>query len=52
MNKLVCLFTNVKFRRIHNKFQDEMESWLCEATAEKNVIVPADKTRNMYKMNT
>ena len=51
MKKLVSLFTNVKFRRTHsNKFQDELESWLSETTAEKKIIVPADKTRNLYKM--
>ena len=51
MDKLVTLFSNLKFRRNHNnKFQEELESWLSEVTSEKKVIIPADKTRNMYQM--
>ena len=50
-NKLMNLFTNVSFRRTHNEFQLEMEEWLSNITAEKKVIVAADKTRNYYQLS-
>ena len=51
-NKLMNLITNVSFRRTqNNKFQIEMEEWLSNITAEKKVIVAADKTRNYYQLS-
>ena len=50
-NDLMELVRNVKFRRVHNKFQSELRKDVQRIRNSTNVIVAADKTANFYEMS-
>ena len=46
----MLMIKNIDFRNVHNKFQEKLKYDITEIRSSKKVIVPADKTRNLYKM--
>ena len=51
---LMLMIKNIDFRQIdldvHNKFQENLKHGITETRNPNKVIVPADETRNLYKM--
>ena len=45
------LVNNIEFKPIHNSFQNKMKDDLREINSSGKVIVSADKSTNLYKMN-
>ena len=43
------LVKSVKFRNRNDKFQNEMKDDIIKIKSSLNVLIPADKTTNMYK---
>eukprot|EP00117_Sycon_ciliatum_P039764 scpid84717/ scgid29334/ len=41
---------SVTYRSVHNELQDKMKEDLQTISSSNDIIVPADKTRNLYKM--
>ena len=48
---LFKLVKNIKFRKVKNQFLSELGKFKKEVKNYKDVIVKADKTRNMYAMD-
>ena len=48
---LFKLVKNIKFRKVKNQFLSELGKFKKEVKHYKDVIVKAEKTRNMYTMN-
>ena len=44
------LARNLKFRKIHNKLQNQISKIIKEVRTSKHIIVPADKSHNWYKI--
>ena len=47
---LMLIINNINFRNVHNKFQEKVKHDITEIRNSNQVIVPADKTRNLYKI--
>ena len=41
---------DIEFRNVKEKFQSKLNDDLKNIRSEKKIVVPADKTRNYYKM--
>ena len=41
---------NIKFRNVNEQFQNKLKDDLKQIKSDKKIVVPADKTRNHYKM--
>lgn len=51
-NDLLDIIKNVKFRKYNNQIQEKMKQDLKEINCQTNhIMVKADKTRNIYKLN-
>ena len=50
-NGLTNIIENIQFRQINNKFQHQMKKDLKKLKQSKKLIVPADKTSNLYAMD-
>ena len=48
---LLRMIEEVRFRKTTNRFQQPTERGHSEIRKSKNIIVPADKTRNMYEVS-
>jgi len=49
---LADMIRSVKFKHVHNTFQDQLSSDIKhKITNSDNIIVPADKRNNFYKMD-
>ena len=46
----MLMIKNIEFRNVHSKFQEKLKHDVTEIRSSNKVIVPADKTRNLYKM--
>ena len=44
------MIKNIEFRNVSNTFQDQLRNDISEIRNTEKVIIPADKTRNLYKM--
>ncbi len=49
-NDLQMMVKNVEFRNINNPFQTKMSNDIKEIRSSQKVFVPADKSRNVYKL--
>ena len=49
-NKLISLVKTIKFRRVKNHFQDQLEQDLKRLKASNKTLTFADKTRNIYRL--
>ena len=49
---LFNLVNNIKYKPVHNEFQEQMKTDKQRIVNSKEVIVSADKTSNMYKMDS
>ena len=47
---LMLIINNVNSRNVHNKFQEKLKHDITEIRNSNQVVVPADKTRNLYKI--
>ena len=47
---LMLMIKNIEFRNVNNNFQDRLKNDISEVRNTEKVIIPADKTRNLYKM--
>ena len=47
---LMLMIKNIDFRNVYSKFQEKLKYVITKIRSSKKVIVPADKTRNLYKM--
>ena len=45
------MIENVKFQKVNNNLQNQLRDDMKKIKAEKNLIVPADKTNNFYLVN-
>ena len=50
-NDLLQMIENVKFQKVNNNLQNQLRDDMKKIKAEKNLIVPADKTNNFYLVN-
>ena len=46
----MLMIKNIDFRGVHKKFQEKLKHNITEIRTSKKVIVTADKTRNLCKM--
>ena len=46
----MLMIKNIDFRGVHKKFQEKLKHKITEIRTSKKVIVTADKTRNLCKM--
>ena len=47
---LMLMIKNIEFRNVSNTFEDQLRNDISEIRNTEKVIIPADKTRNLYKM--
>ena len=47
---LMLMIKNIEFRNVSNRFEDQLRNDISEIRNTEKVIIPADKTRNLYKM--
>ena len=47
---LMSLIKNIQFRNVRNTFQEQLANDIKQIKCTNKVIVPADKTRNLYKV--
>ena len=47
---LMLIINNINSRNVHNKFQEKLKHDITEIRNSNQVVVPADKTRNLYKI--
>ena len=50
-NDMMEMIKNLKFKRVHNKFQSILNSDIREIHRSNNLFIFADKYRNIYKIN-
>ena len=49
---IVRLVEKIQFRKISDSFQDMLQTDIRKSRNSADIIVPADKTGNLYKMRT
>jgi len=47
---LFAMIKNIQFRPVHNNFQSELKETIKDIQQHEDIIVKADKTRNLYKL--
>ena len=50
-NDMMEMIKNLKFKRVHNKFQSILNNDIREIHRSNNLFIFADKYRNIYKIN-
>ena len=50
-NELLFMIKNIQFRKINNSFQSPMNEDIKQVKGDSKTFVPADKSRNIYKMD-
>ena len=50
-NELLFMIKNIQFRKINNSFQSPMNEGIKQIKGDSKTFVPADKSRNIYKMD-
>ena len=48
---LMLMIKNIEFRNVSNTFQDQLRNDISKIRNTEKVIIPADKTRNLYKID-
>ncbi|PIK38109.1 hypothetical protein BSL78_25061 [Apostichopus japonicus] len=49
---LLRMIENVKFKKVTNQFQDKLRKDVSRIKKSTKLLIPADKTRNMYEIDT
>ena len=49
-NELISLVKNIKFRKVRNHFQDQLQQDLRRMKASNKAMTFADKTTNIYRL--
>ena len=50
-NELMLMIKNIQFRRVNNSFGSQMNEDIKQIKRDSKTFVPADKSRNIYKMD-
>ena len=50
-NELLFLIKNIQFRKVNNNFQSQLNENIKQIKGDSKIFVPADKFRNIYKMD-
>ena len=50
-NELLFLIKNIQFRKVNNNFQSQLNEDIKQIKGDSRIFVPADKSRNIYKMD-
>ena len=50
-NELLFLIKNIQFRKVNNNFQSQLNEDIKQIKGDSKIFVPADKSRNIYKMD-
>ena len=50
-NELMFMIKNSQFRKINNSFQRQLNEDIKQIKRDSKILVPADKSRNVYKMD-
>ena len=50
-NELLFLIKNIQFRKVNNNFQSQLNEGIKQIKGDSKIFVPADKSRNIYKMD-
>ena len=50
-NDLIKMIENVQFRKVNNNFQTTMKDDIRKIKNSKKLLIPADKTRNLYELD-
>ena len=50
-NELMLMIKNIKFRKVNNSFQNQLNEDIKQIKRDSKIFVPADKSRNIYKMD-
>ena len=50
-NDLCSLVNNIQFTNFRSQFQKNLSEYVKRINGNKNVLIPADKTRNLYEMS-
>ena len=45
------MIKNIQFRKVNNSFQNQLNEDIKQIKRESKIFVPADKSRNIYKMD-
>ena len=51
-NDMLDMVNNIQFRRVNDEFQQKLKHDIAKMNSSGKVFVQADKTRNMYKMDS
>ena len=49
---MLDIIKSIKFRKVRNKFQEELKEDLSKIRKSRNILVFADKTNNVYEMKS
>ena len=47
----MLMIKNIKFRKANNSFQNQLNEDIKQIKRDSKIFVPADKSRNIYKMD-
>ena len=50
-NALMFMIKNIQFRKINNSFQRQLNEDIKQIKRDSKILVPTDKSRNIYKMD-
>ena len=50
-NELMFIIKNIQFRKVNNSFQNQLNEDIKQIKRDSKIFVPADKSRNIYKMD-
>ena len=50
-NELMLLIKNIEFRKVNNSFESQLNEDIKQIKRNSKTFVPADKSRNIYKMD-
>ena len=50
-NELMLMIKNIKFRKVNNSFQNQLNEDIKQIKRDSKIFVPADKSHNIYKMD-
>ena len=50
-NDMLEMIENLRFRKVSNQFQEKLKTDMTNIKQSKKLLIPADKTRNLYEMD-
>ena len=50
-NELMFMIKNIQFRKVNNSFRRQLNEDIKQIKRDSKIFVPADKSRNIYKMD-